>query len=419
MELLVQKFLKNHSLKELQELHGVYASFSKSGHKASFNYDQIEAKENDPLAQECRGLILSAIDGHSFLPQAVLINNKLNYDHIVIGETKIISFPMRRFFNYGQGSAADINWSDPKLAILEKLDGTLCIISYDPFTCKWCVSTRSVSEADLLMDNGIFTFRTLFEKAVKDTTGLSFDQFTEYLHSDFTYCFELTTPYNRIVVDYKECGITLLAVRDLNDLAEVYPDACDIVEEGIVPCVQTYTYTNIPELLDWVSSLSPLEHEGVVVRDANFNRIKVKNAQYIVYNKLHDRLGSSQRNLMEFILLETDDDIIFALAPEIGQKMIQLKEGLQKSIHEHDLVYDIAKSYIDVAHPGSKKEFALAIQKAVQHGKTINRVIWSAPLFQMFDGKIASMKDFILKNKKDGTWADSFLDRILEISNHY
>lgn len=133
-------------------------------------------------------------------------------------------------------------------------------------------------------------------------------------------------------------------------------------------------------------------------------------------NKLHDRLGSSERNLMEFILLEKDDDIISALAPEIGINMVKLKEGLQKAIHEHDLVWDITKSFVDVVNPGNKKEFALAVQKAVQHGKTINRIIWPAPLFQMFDGKVSSMKDFILKNKKNGSWGDSFLDKMLELS---
>src|SRR6185312_1760736 len=97
--LLVQEYLKNHSLKQLQEDHGVYASFAKSGQQASFNYDQIEAKESDPLSQECRGLVLSAIDGQSFLPQAIEINGKLNYDHIVMGETKILALGMKRFFN--------------------------------------------------------------------------------------------------------------------------------------------------------------------------------------------------------------------------------------------------------------------------------------------------------------------------------
>jgi len=343
----------------------------------------------------------------------------LNYDHISPGETTILAFPMKRFFNQGQGAAVSIDWSDPNLAILEKLDGTLCIVYWDKFSNEWCVATRSVSEADLLMDNGLFTFRTLFEKAVQDTTGMTFQSFTNCLVKTLTYCFELTTPYNRIVVDYQDCKITLLAVRNLDDLHELNPASMALVHMGNVPCVRAYTHMYMDELVNWVSSLNPLEHEGVVVRDSKFNRIKVKNAAYVAYNKLHDRLGSSERNLMEFILLEKDDDIISALAPEIGANMVKLKDGLQKSIHEHDLVWDVAKAYVDTVNPGSKKEFALAVQKAVEHGKTINRFIWSAPLFQMFDGKVSSMKDFIMKSRKDGTWNDSFIDKLLEMSKNY
>lgn len=230
--LLVQKYLEQHSFADLAKEHGIYASFSKSGHKWSLNYDQIEARENDELAQECRGLILSCWEGQSLREladegirvgkdkdgQATLIG-KLSYDWITPGKTKVIAYPMRRFFNYGQGAAAEIDWSDPNLSILEKLDGTLCIVYYDPFTNQWCVATRAVPEADLIMDNGLYTFRTLFEKALQETialssyAGLSFEEYTAMLNKEITYCYELTTPLNRIVVSYSDYRITLIAAR--------------------------------------------------------------------------------------------------------------------------------------------------------------------------------------------------------------
>ena len=215
--LLVQQYLETHTFGDLAREHGVYASFSKSGHKFSLNYDQIEAKEADPLAQECRGIILSREDGRDVFEDRQAQTPGQEFDRLTVspGKTRILAFPMKRFFNHGQGAAANVNWSDPKLAILEKLDGTLTIVYYDPFTKQWCVATRSVPEADLPMDNGIYTFRTLFEKALKETTDLSFEDFTRGLNHRITYCFELTTPYNRIVVYYPEPRITLLAARPL------------------------------------------------------------------------------------------------------------------------------------------------------------------------------------------------------------
>ena len=411
-KLLVQEYLETHTFGELARDHGVYASFSKSGHKFSLNYDQIEAKESDPLAQETRGLVLAADDGKSFLSQAVVVNGKLSYEQVSPGATRILAYPMKRFFNHGQGSAADIDWGDPNLAVLEKLDGTLIIVYWDPFTSKWCVATRSVSEADLLMDNGIFTFRTLFEKALQETTGYSFEVFTRYLEKSYTYCFELTTPYNRIVVDYKKNGVTLLAVRGLVTLGEVnltHPVA-DLLPTSL-PIVQAHKHTTINELVDWVSSLNPMEHEGVVVRDSKFNRIKVKNAAYVAYNKVRDALASSPRNMVELILSEKDDDVIPMLPEEIVKNLQNIKVGVQKIIKQHDEAYLAIKAEADSLNSGDKKTFAVLTTVTY---KSLN--LWTAPFFQMFDGKATNMRDFIAKSRKDGTWGNNFLDKMLELS---
>lgn len=406
--LLVQQFLENKTFGELAIEHGVYASFSKTGHKWSLNYDQIEAKESDPLSQECRGLVLASDVGQIF--QGVEINGRMNFDHICPGKTKILAYPMKRFFNHGQGSAVSIDWSDHTLAVLEKLDGTLCIVYWDPFISQWCVATRSVSEANLLMDNGLFTFRTLFEKAVQDTCGHDFDTLTQMMDKGFTYCFELTTPYNRIVVAYPENMVTLLAVRELTTEQEVdflHPAVVTLRE---VPFVGAYTYTSMDDLINWVSSLNPMEHEGVVIRDSKFNRIKVKNAAYVAYNKVRDALGSSERNCLELILAEKDDDVIPMLPEEIVNNLHKIKAGLQVVIKQHDDTYLAAKAQADAILPGDKKTFAILVTK--------NKDLWTSPFFSMFDGKAASMKDFIQKNRKEGTWSNGFLDKLLELSKN-
>jgi len=373
---------------------------SKSGHKWSLNYDQLEAKESNPLAQECRGLILARKDG------SVISSPK---DDVVPGETVVLAYPMKRFFNYGQGSAAQIDWSDKELAVLEKLDGTLCIVYWDSFISRWCVATRSVSEADLLMDNGLFTFRTLFEKAFLETVKVSFEDFTKTLDKNFTYCFELTTPYNRIVVEYKNCGVTLLAVRSMLTYLEMTPHTTLLAEclKG-VPIVQAHTYTSVNELVSWVSTLNPMEHEGVVVRDSSYNRIKVKNAAYVAYNKVRDCLATSERNCVELILLEKDDDVIPFLPEDIVKNLQKIKAGVQVVVREHDNMYQKARAEADAKAPGDKKTFAILV--------TSNKELWSAPFFHMWDGKSTNMKDFFAKTCKDGTWPNGMLDKVLELA---
>lgn len=404
--LLVQEYLESNSFGQLAQDHGVYASFSKSGHKFSLNYDQIEAKESNPLAQECRGLVLST--GKIIIGE-ISADGSSKRDNIIPGATKIVAFPMKRFFNHGQGSAAQINWSDPKLSVLEKLDGTLCILYYDVFSEEWCVATRSVPEADVLLDNNLYTFRTLFEKALKETSGHSFNDFCLRLSRTKTYCFELTTPLNRIVVKYEDYRVTLLAVRDISfDLKEE-----ELTDTHLhnVPIVESHPITDINKIVDWVSSLNPLEHEGVVICDSNFNRIKVKNANYVAFNRARDTLGSSERNCLELILAEKDDDVMAALPQEIVDNLLRIKSNVVKMFKDYDIQYQNLLTEANSICANDKKTFAITLQK--------NKNLWQTPFFNMYGGKSKNMKEFIVASKKEGTWPNSLLDNILEISKKY
>jgi hypothetical protein len=427
--LLVQEYLRTHSFDDLAKEHGVYASFSKSGHKWSLNYDQLESKENDPLAQQCRGLILAASDGHSFLPQANTVDGKLRFDHITPGDTVVLAYPMNRFFNYGQGAAEVIDWNDPNVRILEKLDGTLTIVYFDIFTGKWCVATRSVPEADVVLDSGYYTFRTLFEAALQSTfkytkSASLFEEFCKlHLDKEVTYCFELTSPHNRIVVAYPESRITLLAARRIvqGTQAIVGGSCWDSFEEidvknilSNVPHARTYTFASVNDVLDWVSTLNPTENEGVVVMipsGSNFKRIKIKNPAYLAFNRARDILSTSERNCVELVLAGKDDDVIGMLPNEIVERITKIKLGINLMIKDYDRAFKMFKYASDKLNPGDKKTFAIMVNEYKE--------IWSSPMFSMFDGKSSNMKDFIDKNKKEGTWGDSFLDRILEISKRY
>lgn len=399
----VQIYLRTNSLGKLIMEHGVYASLSKNRMKISLNYDQIETKEDDVLSWDCRGLILAKTDGSEFQT----IDAKLNLD-VIVGDTQILAFGMRRFFNYGQGSAAEINWHDPKLAVLEKLDGTLCIVYWDGYLNQWCVATRSVPEADLLMDNGIFTFRTLFEKALYDTTrGLPFNQFTSLLDKNYTYCFELTTPYNRIVVYYPDNRVTLLAVRNMITLKEV--ELQPFLDSHVIthlPVVQSYNPKTIEELADWVSTLNPMEHEGVVVRDGKFNRIKLKNAAYVAASKIRETLATSPRNCLELILLGKDDDAASFLPQEIQVNLASLKNKFVLWLKGQEV---LAQTIIEEARSiaPDKKTFALTVQR---HKPDV-----PAALFAIYDNKANSIKSFIENNRKEGTWSNSFIDKILYV----
>jgi len=259
------------------------------------------------------------------------------------------------------------------------MDGSLTILYFCPITTQWHIATRKNCEADQIMDNGKYTFRTLYEKALKETNGMSFDDFTSTLDKGHTYLFELTSPLNQIVCSYSDTRLTWLMARNINTLQEL-----DITKLDIgIPQVHKYALNNIDEILAFVSSQNPSEHEGVVVCDGEFRRIKIKNPAYVVAHKLKDTICASPRNMLEVILLEKDDDIISLLPQELINDLNNMKQKVHQLIHNYDKIYNEVVAKLE---DKSKKAFAIAIQKEVN---------WTAPFFKIFDKKAANMKELM------------------------
>lgn len=220
--------------------------------------------------------------------------------------------------------------------------------------------------------------------------------------------FELTSPWNKIVCDYSDTRIHFIGARNLDTLKEVNIYDMNILEMEKMEMVgidrpNTYELNDLNQLIEWIGTLNPSEHEGVVVCDSNFRRVKIKNPAYVVAHKLKSTIGASPRNMLSAILLGKDDDIISLLPKELADDLIKMKSKLTEVIKNYDLIYDT----IMKMSPASKKEFALIAQK--QGG-------WTAPFYQIYDKKVENMRDFIEKNKEDnGSFGDSFLDKLLEI----
>lgn len=407
----VQKFLLTKTFGQLESEHAVEISVdSRNGHKFSLNYNQFTSDNTDVLSQQCRGLILSS--GSSLFERSKIVNGKPDYSDICPGSTQIIAHPLNRFFNEGQPGAAVISWEDPTLQVLEKVDGTLIILSMDQVIHEWCVATRSCPEANILLEAGIFTFRTLFEKALNDMTGLTFKDFVKTLNPDLTYCFELCTPYNQVVVVHNECKLHFLAARNKFTHTELRLDSPELTElQKIIPTVPTHDLKSIDKVIEFVNSRDPRNHEGIVLRDGNFNRVKVKNPEYSFYNKARDIL-SSPRKCLEVILLEKDDDVVSHMPDMIAKQLVSIKEKLIKFMSDFETKYGNInltaalrrENDPEVQGWNDKKLFAKCVQESGA---------WQAPCYMIGAGKVKNLKEFIHQNKTDAGYSDSFLDSLM------
>lgn len=392
---IILDYLKTKSIADLFAEHGVRLSPSpQRPYKASANYDQINARDDDLLACECRGLVLATADGSPIPTDGP------------VGSLMVLARPMDRFFNFGQSAAhpvADDDLHHPDARVMEKVDGTLCIVYHDPFAESWCVATRSVPDADREVDGfGDHTFRSLFEVAVAEHLGHTWETFARLLMRGMTYCFELTSPRaGSGVVRYDDHRLHLLAVRSIDDGTE--HDPADFM--GRFPPVGLHAPRSLADLRAFIESRSPSEAEGVVLRlpgrthTNGFRRVKVKSSAYVAAHGLSSEAGASPRNLLRVILGGRWDDVGPLLRPHLrerGEEMVDALARWSKGI-------DYAAGMLKAEHGKDRKAYAVAVQEG-------NLPI--GVMMALWTGATANARAWIDSRAKDGDWGDAFLDNL-------
>jgi hypothetical protein len=188
------------------------------------------------------------------------------------------------------------------------------------------------------------------------------------LGAPYTFAFELMTELNRVVVKHEQPRITLHGVRNLTTLLEedVEPWA---VKLG-VEVVRTFELTQA-NLREAARAISPMQGEGFVVRDADFNRIKIKSDAYVQISLIRD--SWSERRAVELVLLGEQTEFL-AHFPEYAPQL----EDVQRRIH---LVTDaLDAQYLEIKEIVEQKSFALEAVKLPN----------SAAMFALRAGKASS-----------------------------
>lgn len=409
MKPLVIEFLRTHSLQELYELHGINHRWDVANTKFVLNYDQFRFKPGDLLAEQCRGLILRPIKFNE---------HECHQENISFKEgCEILSWPMNKFYNLQESCVASIDVNTMKA--YEKLDGTMISVYYDRLFNRWCVSTRGVPEAAdivIALNNVVTedkTFYDLFIDAILESTNnkkhkcYNLQEFCEYNNFSQmnTYVFELTSPYNKVIVDYKSCNVTLTAVRNNESGFEI--DIEKLVLDIDRP--QCYYLKDFPELISLANSHSGEDFEGFVVLDANFNRLKIKNINWIEANKSKnyiENIISSKRNVLIAIFKGILDDVLPFLdikTRTIVEKLsLDVKTLFEKSEAQYSLLNEVCGN--------DMKSFAIIL-------KTIHSPLKNG-FFIIKRGGAKNFNDYIqqliIKNKLK----DSLLDNILNYIKH-
>jgi hypothetical protein len=338
--LLIQEFLRHSTLAGLQAKYFITAKrHSAFPNLVQFKYNQIESPLGEPIVQQCRGIILDETD-----------------------DWRVVARPFDKFFNYGERHAAAIDWSTAK--VQEKIDGSMCILYH--YNGGWCVATSGMPDAGGDVNGMGMAFAELFWK----TWTAHGWQLPPNTAADMTFMFELTSPWNRVVVKHEKDSLTALAARYRGG-EEVSIEQTHVADFNPV---RSFPLQSMDDVLKTFEAMSPLQQEGYVIVDAAFRRVKVKHPGYVAIHHMKDGFGP--RRMVEIIRLGESSEVLTHF-PEWREEFDKAKNTYEAVVDEIHADYDRLK---DVP---VQKDFAIEAVKTR----------CSAALFQLRAKRIASAKE--------------------------
>lgn len=248
---------------------------------------------------------------------------------------------------------------------------------------EWIVSTSgSVAAASEVGSSGR-SFAELFW-LVFDQVGYS----REMLDSNLSYVFELCHQDNRIVVEYAEPQLPLLAVRDRsNDFVEL--DLERFCQETGFNAAESYDFGSMEGLMAVVNDRGA-DHEGFILYDG-FGRVKAKSD---VYCQLHRVRGNGDPDFSELFLNDDLDEFLLHF-PEYRDKF-------QSYLDRLDRYSEVVAVTVEQGRDMDQKEFAQ----------------WVIPLFPKLSGAMFALRSGRVSSF--GGWLESLspkkLDVLLEIA---
>ena len=274
-------------------------------HLVSLSYSQIESDFSLPLVRECRGIIIDVEDTK---------------------EPRVVCHAMDKFFNYGESNAAEIDWSSAK--VYEKIDGSLLKLWYYNKAKRWILSSNSCIQAkDAKLESG-HDLEELFLYAIKEYMCDTIDTFARAFHlfHNFTYCFELISPYNQVVIQYPKAEIYLLAGRDLQSEKEYTVDELidthfNLFKLHRPACFNLSSLEECVKFLSTFNSGKNVEHEGFVITDKYYNRIKIKTEEYVAMH--HAANGLSEEEIIRIIRANEISEVL-AYFPKYEYKIKEM-----------------------------------------------------------------------------------------------
>jgi RNA ligase len=287
---------------------------------------------------------------------------------VEIDTGRLVARPFRKFFNYGQSGAPELDLGCPAM-VTDKVDGSLGI-SY-PTGDGWALATRGSFASD---------------QAVHATAVLRSRYAGWSPPPGLTVLFEVVYPANRVVCDYGDLDdLVLLGAVQLATGRSYGPEA---VPDWPGPVVPVLPYRS---LADALAAPPRPGAEGLVVHlPGTDQRVKIKQADYVALHRIVT--GLNARTVWEHLSAPTTadgggiDTLVESLPDEFHDWVRRVVETLTAQVEGRATQVERAYRDLLAALPAgwTRKDFALAVAGdplrwalfATLDGKDIRPALW-------------------------------------------
>lgn len=325
--------------------------------RAIFSYSQISSDFQNPIVREARGIIID-----------LWTNN-------------VVCRAFDKFGNLSENYAPtmdDIDWKRSK--VMEKLDGSIIKFWVDPVRNTVQISTNGAIYARQAEIGVLGDFHRLVEMTPEYNDV--FDIVSR--NPEYTHVFELTSPYNRIVVPYRETHLNYLSSRRNSD---GYHEMIDDFQD-VAPMPKMYDFTSLEDAISFTQSetFNDFRNEGFVVwtqddRIGFHPIVKLKTQEYLRVHRLRGESSPTVKNIVPMIM-DGEYEEFLAYFPEYQRQFTNIRNKIDSFIDDAFADVQYAMESFD-----ERKEMALWARETMYD---------MSVLFQIVDRKI--------EYSRDGVW---------------
>lgn len=356
--LKIQEFiLNNEDWEEKLQQRPYFLSIGRNDGYVILKYSQIDSDFSEEIVRESRGIILDEENDY-----------------------KVVCKAFNKFFNYGESLAANIDWETAK--IQEKIDGSIVKLWWSDRLKKWIVSTNGTIYAEnasvMFPSEKIKNFYDMFIKAYSTKELMD-----EPLRKS-THVFELVGPENRVVIPYSEIELYYLISINNENFVE-FKDEC--FKNFKKP--KEYSFNSLEETIEFTKTkeFNTFRNEGFVVKDAYYNRIKIKTEDYLRIHRMRGETNPTPLRFLELMRANEQEEFL-SYFPEYREEYENFKKKYINYRRKLDSLIDV---YYEINHL-SRKDFAMMAKQT----------FCPSFLFGLLDGKWETSTEYMntLHNKK-------------------